>query len=152
MQICLFSSRPFEVPFENAQWRKVKQMQPMRLCFFSRRRFEDTFENAQWRETEQMQPMWLCLLWPKIFEQTHKGAQTSVERRSDNLSSWALPSENLPNSIANLDEITLQRLRWHCGGWYGWIWRISGTLIPTIQWIVQSLGTFLKTLQRPILN
>ena len=32
-----------------AQWRKVKQMQPMRLCFLLGRQFEESFENAQWK-------------------------------------------------------------------------------------------------------
>ena len=36
--------------FENAQWRKVKQMQPMWLCILSGRRFVEAFENTQWRK------------------------------------------------------------------------------------------------------
>jgi hypothetical protein len=36
----------FEETSEKAQWRKFKQMQPMRLCHFSSSQFEDTFENA----------------------------------------------------------------------------------------------------------
>ena len=46
-----------EEAFENAQWRKVKQMQPMRLCICSGMQFEDTSENAQWKKIKQMQPM-----------------------------------------------------------------------------------------------
>ena len=34
---------------------EVKQMQPMWLCILSGRQFEDTFENAQRRKVEQMQ-------------------------------------------------------------------------------------------------
>ena len=34
----------------------------MWLCLFSGRQFEDTFENAQWRKDKQMQPTWLCIL------------------------------------------------------------------------------------------
>ena len=30
----------------NAQWRKVKQMQPLQLCFLSGRPFEETFGNT----------------------------------------------------------------------------------------------------------
>ena len=41
MWLCFFLDRLFEETFENTQWRKVKQMQPMRLCFFK-------FENAHW--------------------------------------------------------------------------------------------------------
>ena len=36
------------------RWRNVKQMQPMWLCLFSIRPFEDTFDNAQWRKAKQM--------------------------------------------------------------------------------------------------
>ena len=42
MWLCILSSRSFEETHENAQWRKVKQMQPMWLCIFSGRQFEDT--------------------------------------------------------------------------------------------------------------
>ena len=41
MWICILSGRPFEKTHDNAQWRKVKQMQPMWLCIFSGRQFED---------------------------------------------------------------------------------------------------------------
>ena len=34
---------------------KIKQMQHVWLYIFSCRRFEDTFENAQWRKVKQMQ-------------------------------------------------------------------------------------------------
>ena len=53
MRLCLFFSRQFEEAFENAQWRKIKQMQPMWLCIPSGRRFEDTFEKTQWRKVKQ---------------------------------------------------------------------------------------------------
>ena len=33
--------------FGNAQWRKVKQMQPMELCFVLCKRFEGSYENTQ---------------------------------------------------------------------------------------------------------
>ena len=39
--------------FENAQWRKVKQIQPIFLCILSGTQFEDTFENAQWIKIKQ---------------------------------------------------------------------------------------------------
>ena len=56
--------------FENAQWRKAKQMQPMRLCILSGKHFEETFEDTQWRKTKQMQPMWLCILKGRPSEET----------------------------------------------------------------------------------
>ena len=36
---------------------KSKKMQSVWLCIFSRRHFEKTFENAQWRKVKQMQPV-----------------------------------------------------------------------------------------------
>ena len=53
----MLPGKPFEETFENAQWGKVKQMQPMSLCMLSGRQFEDTFENTQWGKVKQMQPM-----------------------------------------------------------------------------------------------
>ena len=57
MWLCLFSCRPFEDTFEKI--------------------FEETFENAHWRKIKEMQPVWLCLfwVWPKFFEGTHEEAQ-----------------------------------------------------------------------------
>ena len=43
----------------------------MWLCLFSGRRFEDTCENAQWRKVKQMQPMRLCILKGRQVEETH---------------------------------------------------------------------------------
>ena len=34
-----------------------KKMQPMRLCILLCKRFEETFENTQWRKVKQMQPV-----------------------------------------------------------------------------------------------
>ena len=44
---------------EERDWRcrEVQQMQPMWLCILLCRQFEDTFENTQWRKVKQMQPM-----------------------------------------------------------------------------------------------
>ena len=58
----ILTGKQFEEPFENAQWRKVKQMQPMWVRLFSGKQFDEAFENTQWREIKQMQPVWLCLL------------------------------------------------------------------------------------------
>ena len=67
--------RQFEDKFENAQWRKAKQMQPMRLCLLSCRPFEATFENTQCRKAKQMRPMWFFILWGRQFDATFKNAQ-----------------------------------------------------------------------------
>ena len=75
MWLCILSSRQFEGTFEDAQWRKVKQMQSVWLCINSGRRFEETFENAQWRKVKQMQPVWLCILLCKRFEETYEKTQ-----------------------------------------------------------------------------
>ena len=75
MWLCMLWSKRIEDTFENTQWRKVKQMQPMRLCIFSGKPFEDTFENAQWRKVKQMQLMWLCLFSDRPFEETFENAQ-----------------------------------------------------------------------------
>ena len=73
--LCMLWSKFVEDTFDNSQWRKVKQMQAMWLCLFSGRQFEDTFENAQWRKVKQMQPMWLCLFSGRRFEDTFENAQ-----------------------------------------------------------------------------
>ena len=56
--------------FENTQWGKVEQMQPMWLCIFLCTSFEDTFENAQCRKVKLMQLMWLCIFLCTSFEKT----------------------------------------------------------------------------------
>ena len=38
--------------YENAEWRNVKQMQPVWLCILWREQFEDTFEKTQGRKIE----------------------------------------------------------------------------------------------------
>ena len=47
MWLCIFSRKRFEETFENAQRRKVKQVQPMWVCIVSGNPFEDSFENTQ---------------------------------------------------------------------------------------------------------
>ena len=59
---CILSYWPFEEPFENTQWRKAKQMQPMWLCLLWSKCTVVTFEKTQWRKVEQMQPVWVCIL------------------------------------------------------------------------------------------
>ena len=75
MRLCLFSGRWFDDSFENAQWRKAIQMQPMWLCILSGRRSEETFENTQWRKVKQMQPVWLCIHLCRTFENTSEDTQ-----------------------------------------------------------------------------
>ena len=75
MWLCILSSRPFEDAFENAHWRKVKQMQLVWLCIYSGRPFEDTFENTQWRKAKQMLPTWFCIFSSRPFEATFENAQ-----------------------------------------------------------------------------
>ena len=37
----------FEITFENTQWSKVKQMQPIWICIPLSKQFKDTFKNAK---------------------------------------------------------------------------------------------------------
>ena len=74
--LCINSGTRFEDTFDNTQWRKVEPMQPVWICIISGRWFEDTFENTWWRKAKQMQPMWLCLLSGRQFEDTFKKAQS----------------------------------------------------------------------------
>ena len=63
--------RQFEETFENAQWRKVNQMQPMWLCFVLCKRFEETFENTQWGKVKQMRltnEFYWFYLWGELTE------------------------------------------------------------------------------------
>ena len=48
--LCILCPNQFEDTFENAQWRKAKQMQPVWVCILSGKRFEDTFEITRWRK------------------------------------------------------------------------------------------------------
>ena len=54
LRTVLFLFKPSRKTFENTQWRKDKQMQPVWFCILSGRRFEETFENTQWRQIKQM--------------------------------------------------------------------------------------------------
>ena len=78
MWLCIFPGRQFEETFENAQRRKAKRMQPMWLCIFSVRQFEENFENAQWRKVKQMQPMWMRKVKLKWHMETVKSFEYSM--------------------------------------------------------------------------
>ena len=41
---------------------EVERMQPMWQCIFWCKQFEETFKNTQWRKVKQMQPVRLCIL------------------------------------------------------------------------------------------
>ena len=73
--LCIFCGRRFEDSFEDTQWRKVEQMQPMWLCILWGRQFGGTFEDTQCRKVKQMQPMWLCILSGMQFEKTFENTQ-----------------------------------------------------------------------------
>ena len=101
MWLCLFSCRQFEDTFEKAQWRKVKQMQPMRLCLFSGKRFEETFKNAQWRKVEQMQPMRLCILSSRSFEDTFEDTQRRQAKQMQPMSLRILSGRQFEETFEN---------------------------------------------------
>ena len=68
---CILSDRPFENTFDNTQWRKAKQVQSMWILILFYKRFEDPFQNKQWRKVKQMQPMWFCIAsWGRKFVET----------------------------------------------------------------------------------
>ena len=53
--------------------------------FQRHRQFEETFENAQWRKVNQMQPMWLCHL--RTHLKTHGGEKSNKCNQCDYASS-----------------------------------------------------------------
>ena len=81
MWLCIRSYRCFEGTFENTQWGKVKQMQPMWLCIFLCKRFEVPFEDAQWRKVKQMQPVLLWIISCRQFKETLKNVWTILRWR-----------------------------------------------------------------------
>ena len=65
--------------FENAQWREVKQMCPMRHC----RPFENLFENTQWKKKQTNANSVILYLirqeiWGDIWKHTVEKSQTNV--------------------------------------------------------------------------
>ena len=63
----------------------------MRLYLFSNKSSEETFENAQWRKVKQMQSMWLCNMHALI--QVHWGHiwKPIVEKSQTNATNVTLP-------------------------------------------------------------
>ena len=60
--------KQFDETYENAQWRKIKEMQLMWLFMFWGIQFEDTFEKAERRKVKEVQPVWLRTLWHRPLE------------------------------------------------------------------------------------
>ena len=72
----------FESTFENAQWRKVKQVRPMQFCYLLEEFLDVVFENPQWRKVKHLQPLWLCLFSCRLFQPRYK------LRKVDQMQPW----------------------------------------------------------------
>ena len=70
----IFSGRPFEDTYENAQWWKVQQMQPVWLCLHWSKFFEEPCEKTHWTKVKQMQLVWFCVFSRKQFEDPYENA------------------------------------------------------------------------------
>ena len=73
--------RHIKETFENARWRKVKQVQPMWICILWDRPFEETFENTRWKKLKQMQPMRPLLrqvIWGDNWKRTVEKSDTNA--------------------------------------------------------------------------
>ena len=105
MCVCIVSTGPFEDTFENTQWGKDKQMQPVWLCILSGRQFEETFEKTQWKKVKQMQHVWLCILWGRPIEGTFENSQWRKVKQMQTMR--FREKEGRPNFLGN----TL----WYCG-------------------------------------
>ena len=118
MWICILLCECSEDTFENPQWRKVKQMQPMWLCIHICKRFVGTFENTQWRKIKQMQPVWLCILllalWGLIWKYT-------VEKNQTNAANVTLPllGQSIWGDIwkRKVEKSKQKKLVWFCLFW-----------------------------------
>ena len=53
----------------------------MCLCIISRRQIRETFENTQWRKDKQMQPVWLCMLWAECIEESFENPQWGKSKK-----------------------------------------------------------------------
>ena len=90
MWLCICSSSQFEETFENAQRRKIEQMQPVWLCIRWCKPFENTFENPQRRKAKQMQSVWLCIPDSlRTHSKTHSGEKPNKRNQCDYASSRA---------------------------------------------------------------
>ena len=104
MRLCILSGRRFEDTFEDAQWRKVQKMQPVRLCILWCKHFEETYENTQWREVKQMHPMWLCILWGRQFEDTFKNAQWRKTKQMQPMQLCILWGRQIKETLENTQQ------------------------------------------------
>ena len=64
--LCFFSYRPFEDSFENTLEKSTASKTNVTLHLNKKATWRRT-ENAQWREVKQMQPMWLCFFSGRRF-------------------------------------------------------------------------------------
>ena len=67
--------RQFEVAFENAQWRKGKQMPAMWYCIIAGKQLEDTFENTWMKKSPKnalnvIMHLFVQLIWGRIWKCT----------------------------------------------------------------------------------
>ncbi len=81
MWICLLSGKQFEETFENAHWRKVKQLQTMQLCIILFKRFntciwKHTPEKSQINATNVTMPLIGQAIWRDIWKRTVEKSQT----------------------------------------------------------------------------
>ena len=74
MRLCICSRRWFEDTYENAQWWKVQQMQPVWLCLNWSKFFEEPCEKTHWTKVKQMQLVWFCVFSRKQFEDPYENA------------------------------------------------------------------------------
>ena len=111
----------------------------MWLWIFSGRKFEETFENAQWRKIIQMQPMWLCNLhllrqaiwgyiWKCTVEKSHSNATNAI-RHCLKQAIWGdIWKRTVEKSQTNATNVTLHPLRQAI---WGDIWKHTVEKSPT---------------------
>ena len=102
MWLCILSCRPFEDSFENALWRKIKQMQSMWLCILLCERFEDTSENTQWRNKCNQ-----CEFATSYASALRTHLKTHREEKSNKCNQWIT---QLYRTSVHTDESNLFRL------------------------------------------
>ena len=73
MQLCIISSRRFEETLENAHWKNLNQCNQCDYAFSRDRQVLEAFENIQWRKVKQIEPIKLrnYKLFEEIFENTY---------------------------------------------------------------------------------
>ena len=122
MWLCFFLDRLFEETFENTQWRKVKQMQPMRLCFFK-------FENAHWYKSYECNQCDYAFsrqeIWGHIWKRTLEKSQINATNATMHLLGQAIWGDiwkhTMEKSQTNVPSVsmfplgqTVWRNNWKC--------------------------------------